>query len=191
MLSFDHSSPGHSSPEHSVIAHYRAMARYNGFANARLHEACRRLSDREFALPRTSFFPSLQLTLNHILLVDRFYLMGLEGTVPDYSVFADAVLYATMAELGPAQRALDLRLTALCGTLDAAELERAVILDRGAEGVHREIVATVLPHLFMHQIHHRGQATAMLAGSRIKAPQLDEFFLIADWPARDRELAAA
>ena len=191
MQFLDHSLPGHSSPGHSVIGHHRAMATYNAFANARLHEACRRLSDREFALPRTSFFPSLQLTLNHILLVDRFYLMGLEGAVPDYSVFADKIPYATMALLGPAQRDLDLRLTAFCEGLDAAGLERAVILDRGPEGVHRETVATVLPHLFVHQIHHRGQATAMLAGSRVSGPQLDEFFLMADWPARDRELGVA
>jgi uncharacterized damage-inducible protein DinB len=31
-------------------------------------------------------------------------------------------------------------------------------------------------HLYQHQIHHRGQAHAMLSGTRIKPPQLDEFF---------------
>ena len=111
--------------------------------------------------------------------------MGLEGGVPDYSLFADRVPFPTMAELGPAQRGLDLRLIALCSALDAKGLERTVVLDRGAVGIHNETVATVLPHLFMHQIHHRGQATAMLAGSRERAPQLDEFFLIADRHARD------
>ena len=171
---------------HSVVEHHCAMAKYNAFANARLHEACRRLSDSEFALPRTNFFPSLQLTLNHILLVDRFYLMGLQGGVPDYAIFADRLPFPTMAELGPAQRDLDLGLVAFCSALDVRELQRAVVLDRGAEGIHRETVATVLPHLFMHQIHHRGQATAMLAGSREKAPQLDEFFLDADRHVRDR-----
>ena len=175
----------------SVVGHYGEMARYNAFANARLHAVCRRLTDREFALPRTNFFPSLQLTLNHVFLVDRFYLMGLEGGVPDYSMFADRVAFATMAELGPAQHDLDLRLVAFCSALDAAALERPVVLDRGAEGIHRETVATVLPHLFMHQIHHRGQATAMLAGSREKAPQLDEFFLIADRQVRDDGTAGA
>ena len=37
----------------------------------------------------------------------------------------------------------------------------------------------LLPHLFQHQIHHRGQAHAMLAGTGVAPPQLDEFFL--DW----------
>ena len=35
----------------------------------------------------------------------------------------------------------------------------------------------VLLHLFEHQIHHRGQAHAMLAGTAVEPPQLDEFFM--------------
>jgi uncharacterized damage-inducible protein DinB len=172
-----------------LIEHYRAMANYNAWANMRLHDVCLRLSDEEFAARRTSFFPSLQLTLNHILLVDRYYLTGLYGAVPDYSIFAEAIPFPRMAELCPMQRDLDRRLVFFCASLQAAELERGVRLDRGADGVHEETVASILPHLFVHQIHHRGQATAMLAGSPEKASQLDEFFLRADWAARDRELA--
>lgn len=173
-----------------LIEHYRAMARYNAWANGRLHEVCRRLSDEDFALRRTSFFPSLQLTLNHILLVDRYYVAGLDGARPDYSIFVNEVPYPTMAELFPAQRELDRRLISFCNSLEADTLEVVVVLDRGSDGIHREKVASVLPHLFLHQVHHRGQATAMLAGTRENAPQLDEFFLLADWPVRDQELAA-
>src|SRR3954462_5095419 len=52
---------------------YRAMAYNNGWANHRLLAACARLSQAEFAAPRTGFFPSLRATLNHILIIDRFY----------------------------------------------------------------------------------------------------------------------
>jgi hypothetical protein len=48
----------------------------------------------------------------------------------------------------------------------------------------------VLAHLFQHQIHHRGQAHAMLAGTGVKPPQLDEFFLAEETPLRAEELAA-
>jgi uncharacterized damage-inducible protein DinB len=155
-----------------LVEHYRAMASYNAWANRRLHEVCRRLSDDALALPPISFFPAIQLTL------DR----------PDYSVFAGKVCYPTMTEVCPAQRELDRQRVSVSNPLDAVEHERVVMLDRGADGMHREWVASVLPRLFMHQIHHRGQ-TATLAGSQEKAPQLDEFFLLADWPARDRERA--
>ena len=40
-----------------------------------------------------------------------------------------------------------------------------------------ERLGAVLAHLFLHQVHHRGQAHAMLAGTRVPPPQLDEFFL--------------
>jgi uncharacterized damage-inducible protein DinB len=143
-----------------LVDPYRAVASYNAWANRRLHEVCRRLSDVAFALPPISFFPSIQLTLDS----------------PHYSIFVDKVLYPTMTELSPAQRDL----VSVCNSLDAVGFARVVVLDRGADGMHRERVASVLPHLFTHQIHHRGQVTAMLAGSQEKTPQLDEFFLLAD-----------
>ena len=38
----------------------------------------------------------------------------------------------------------------------------------------------MLAHLFMHQTHHRGQVHAMLAGTAVKPPQLDEFLMPSD-----------
>jgi uncharacterized damage-inducible protein DinB len=52
-------------------------------------------------------------------------------------------------------------------------------------------VGDILMHLFQHQLHHRGQAHAMLSGTRVAPPQLDEYFLSADREVADRELAGA
>ena len=48
----------------------------------------------------------------------------------------------------------------------------------------------MLAHLFQHDIHHRGQVHAMLAGTDVPPPQLDEFFLEQDAPLRAEELRA-
>jgi uncharacterized damage-inducible protein DinB len=48
----------------------------------------------------------------------------------------------------------------------------------------------LLMHLFQHQIHHRGQAHAMLSATAVKPPQLDEFFSIAEAPLRAAEFAS-
>jgi uncharacterized damage-inducible protein DinB len=48
----------------------------------------------------------------------------------------------------------------------------------------------VLGHLFQHQTHHRGQVHAMLAGTSVKPPQLDEFIVADDGRFRGDELAA-
>ena len=62
-----------------LAGHFVAMARNNAWANHRLLTACEALTPEEFAAPRTSFFPSLRKTLNHILDVDLYYIDALEG----------------------------------------------------------------------------------------------------------------
>ena len=52
-----------------------------------------------------------------------------------------------------------------------------------------ETVTRLLAHLFQHQIHHRGQAHAMLAGTSVAPPQLDEFFCANEAHLRAAELA--
>jgi uncharacterized damage-inducible protein DinB len=58
---------------------YRAFAYNNAWANYRLLTACVNLSQEDFETERTGFFPSLQMTLNHICVVDLFYVDALEG----------------------------------------------------------------------------------------------------------------
>jgi uncharacterized damage-inducible protein DinB len=164
------------------------MARNNAWSNHRVLAACAELSQEEFEATRVSFFPSLQLTLNHILVVDWYYLDGLEQGGRGLTVFESEVPFPKLADLGAAQTATDARLVRYCDGLTEDTLEQVVVLDRGEHGLTREVVRAVLSHLFVHQIHHRGQAHAMLSGTRIKPPQLDEYFLEWDAPLREHEL---
>lgn len=173
----------------TLVEHVRAMARNNAWSNHRLLTACLGLTDEAFAARRTGFFPSLQATLNHILTVDWFYLDALEGGGMGVSVFDPEIPYPTAAGLADAQAAVDRRLIAFCdGLADPDGLERVVVIDRGPDGPDRETVGQVLTHLFVHQIHHRGQAHAMLSGTCAEPPQLDEFFLDYDRQRREAEV---
>jgi len=172
---------------HSVLEHYRAMARNNAWSNARLLEACMQLSDEAFAAPRISFFPSLQMTLNHILLVDRYYLADLKGD--GRKIQQNKIPVPRASDLATAQAAIDRELVAFCDALTEADLDRIVPIDRNDGIAYREKVGAILAHLFVHQIHHRGQAHAMLAGTDVAPPQLDEFFLASDAPSRALSLA--
>ncbi|MDH5540092.1 MAG: hypothetical protein OEY03_11880 [Rhizobacter sp.] len=89
----------------------------------------------------------------------------------------------------PRQRASDERLIAFCDALDAAGCEAMVDMDRRTH-VQRDRAAHVLAHLFMHQTHHRGQAHAMLSGTSIEPPQLDEFLMPSEGHLRVAEMAA-
>lgn len=177
------------------LAHYfHAQACNNAWANLRLLRVCSLLDDSAFAAPRTGFFPSLKDTLNHILTVDWLYVDALERAVtgqpvnPDSARFFEPLApFSTCATLAPAQHEVDRRLIALCA--DLTDLSPTVSIQR-ADHVEREPVVRVLAHLFQHQIHHRGQAHAMLSSTSVKPPQLDELFLLEEAPLRAEELAA-
>ena len=62
----------------SLAHHLYTMACNNAWANHRLISACSQLSQEEFIARRTSFFPSIKATLNHILTVDWYYIDALE-----------------------------------------------------------------------------------------------------------------
>jgi uncharacterized damage-inducible protein DinB len=167
---------------------YTLMALNNADANTRLLTACEALSAEEFAAPRTSFFPSLRATLNHILWVDFYYIDALTGGGRGYALFDDRPDYATAAELRPAQAESDARLIAFCQSLKPSRERDILFTDRGPMGKFRERTDLILLHLFQHQIHHRGQAHAMLSGTHVKPPQLDEFFCALDANPANPEL---
>lgn len=167
---------------------YRAFAYNNAWANHRLLTACEGLSQQEFEAARTGFFPSLRLTLNHIYIVDLFYVDALEGGWLGPKAFENDVPHQTVAALKDAQAAIDNRLIAVCDALTAERLGEIVRVNRDTR-VQTERCDRLLMHLFQHQIHHRGQAHAMLAGTAIAPPQLDEFFSIAEAPLRAEEFA--
>lgn len=168
------------------------QARANRLMNRRLLGAVAQLTDAEFHAPRTSFFPSLALTLNHLLNVDHYYLAALHGDVAMRSVWASYVPATTALALAARQDDSDARLVAFCEALQPGDEARIVAFDRGAgiEAGPREPLGRVLAHLFMHQTHHRGQAHAMLAGTSVKPPQLDDFILLGDDKHRREDMAA-
>lgn len=166
----------------------RAQARNNAWANHRLLTACAGLSQEEWEASRAGFFPSLRATLNHILIIDRFYVDALEGGTLGPAAFADRVPCRTVAELHGAQAAMDRRLLQFCDALTAADLARIIHVHRG-DHVQEERCDRLLLHIFQHDIHHRGQAHAMLSATNVAPPQLDEFLCLMDAPLRVAEMA--
>ena len=164
----------------------RAMAYNNGWANHRLLSACAALTQEEFEAPRTGFFPSIQATLNHILTIDLFYVDALEGGTLGPDAWANRVPCPTLAELHPAQALVDRRLIAWCEAMDETGPDRIIRVHRGTR-VQTERAERLLLHLYQHDVHHRGQAHAMLSDTQVKPPQLDEFFSIAEAPLRAAE----
>ena len=174
--------------------HFYTMAANNAWSNHRLLAACAKLSQEEFAASRTSFFPSIKATLNHIVTVDWYYVDALERALRGQRAntqpgrfFDPEEPFATCAALSAEQHAVDQRLLVACRSIADGGFERPVALMRRT-GIEHETTARLLAHLFQHQIHHRGQVHAMLAGTSVAPPQLDEFFCANEAHLRAREL---
>jgi uncharacterized damage-inducible protein DinB len=171
------------------IRMFRKLAANNALANYRLSRAVVSLPRDQFEAPRTGFFPSLKATLNHILIIDWFYVDALRGGTLGPDAWAVEEPFGDAASLYAAQRESDLELVRLCRALDNDSLATPIHIHRQSR-IQIERTDDVLSHLFQHQTHHRGQAHAMLSGAAVKPPQLDEFIVADDAKFRREELAA-
>ncbi len=152
------------------------MAYNNAWANHRLISACEKLTQEEFEAERVSFFPTLKATLNHNLTVDRFYVDALEGGDLGSAAFDEDEPCVTPRDLKEKQEKVDRRLIQFCKSLRPDDHTAITAINRGPY-VQEELTDRLLLHLFQHQIHHRGQVHAMLSGTSVKPPQLDEFLM--------------
>ena len=182
-------------PLDPLAHHFLTMACNNAWANFRLAKACLQLSQEEFTATRARFFPSIKATLNHILVVDRVYVDGMErearGEVPHPNyreLLADREPCTTAETWRSEQEKTDCRLIAYCQGLRDADMQRIVGYRRPDAAIDEPRVR-LLAHVFQHQIHHRGQAHAMLSGTSVEPPQLDDFFRVADADLRAPDFA--
>ena len=173
-----------------LLATLRTQARANRLANHRLHAAMAALSDAEYLARRTGFFPSLASTLEHLLAVDRYYLGALHGDADMAAQWEASPRGVALAALASAQAVADERFIAHVDALSAAGLDETVAMDRGEGRIQSDLRGHVIAHLLAHQVHHRGQVHAMLSGTALKPPPLDEFLMPSEAHFRVAELQA-
>jgi uncharacterized damage-inducible protein DinB len=166
---------------------FRKLAQANRLANARLHSVCAALDMKELTAPRPAFFGTIQKTLNHILMVDRFYLNALLGRSLDRSYLDEASFLPDLATLSALQSDCDLALLAHVESLTPEDLTVIVAVDRGVR-VQHDRRDDILSHVFQHQTHHRGQVHGLLSATAVKPPQLDEFIVGDDAAARVEDM---
>ena len=173
-----------------ALALLRIRAHANRLANHRLHTAMAALSHADLHATRTSFFPTLMATLNHILWVDSYYIDVLHAE-PDARERGLAFVPEDMlAALADRQRLSDERLLRWLAAADDAVLDATVQMPRPQGRIQSDAAAHMLQHLFMHQTHHRGQAHAMLSGTALPPPALDDFLMPSEPHLRTAEMAA-
>jgi len=166
---------------------YRQLARNARLANARIDRACVALRSGEWEATRTSFFPSLKETMVHLLNADRYYIDTLRGERPGLPKRPGS--RNTAAEFASERAEVDDWLVNFCETVTAQDLSRKIQIPWPDKTLN-ETVADTLLHVFLHGQHHRGQIHAMLSGTSVPPPQIDEFILSENSEARVDDLKA-
>jgi len=159
---------------------FTPQAYNNAWSNHRLLRACGALTAADLSVARPSFFGSIIAALNHILIVDWFYVSALEGGCVGPSAFVDPVPCPNLSALRAAQRDVDRRLIAVTEDATLSDPARIVHMIRDS-GTQTERFDRTFLHLIQHQIHHRGQIHGLLSMTDVPPPQLDEFYM--SWTA--------
>jgi uncharacterized damage-inducible protein DinB len=157
----------------ALAAHFVRLANYNARANRILYDAVATLDDGDYRKPRKAFFGSIHGTLNHILLGDIIWMTRFEGGTYR-STNLDAELHSDFADLRAARSAMDDRISAFVeARVDEPFLGGTIRYVNNAGEQLEDPVSILLPHLFNHQTHHRGQVHDMLSQTSVAPPSLD------------------
>lgn len=158
-----------------AVEFFRRFARNNAWCNHRLYEACTGLSESELTTPRYSSFPTILATLNHMLVVDWYYLDTMRGEGFGLALHDLDMPFSEFEPLRAAQAESDRELIDFCDRLTDETMGQVVVMQH-VDGRSEERVEDLLSYLIHHQIHHRGQVQAMLSSTHVTPPSLDEFF---------------
>jgi uncharacterized damage-inducible protein DinB len=148
------------------------MARYNQWMNGKFLTVFADVPEAGLWADRGAFFKSVMGTLNHICVGDLLWLNRMRG-LPGAGLLSALddmprpeglaqTLYASVADYGPARRAIDDLFIDFIAALGHDTLDAPFAYHDSRGAPHRKTLGLVLTHVFNHQTHHRGQATTLL-----------------------------
>ncbi len=158
----------------SLLNQFSLFAEYNQVMNRRLFDAAAHLAEEDLNKDRQAYFKSVLGTLNHILVGDiiwlkRFaehssskhalsYISGLENPAS-----LDVLLYGDLHNLREEREKIDGIIIQWIGGLSEADIAGAISYTNMAGDSFNKPYSSLISHLFLHQVHHRGQATTLLS----------------------------
>jgi uncharacterized damage-inducible protein DinB len=154
---------------------FASLFAFNRWANARMLDACRKLTAEQYAAEPVPGWSSVRSTVWHIAVVTDGWLRGLAND-PDQS-------FPTEAELPTVDDAAQLldrayrRFDDLLPTLTPQRLASPVTLQRRGRSATLPPWA-VLRHIVNHTTYHRGQVASKLKRFGIVQPETDFVFWV-------------
>ena len=173
------------------------MAQYNRVMNQRMIAVSKKLSMEALLENKGAFFGSILGTLNHIMIGDILWLKRFSMHPNDYVSLAEIKEFETPSHLGDVlfdnleefkitRSRIDNVIAELCKEVKEDDLDEPLIYTNFVGESHSKRFGDLILHVFLHQIHHRGQASTLLSQEKIDFGETDlpEFIPDHDSPIR-------
>ncbi|TCK19278.1 putative damage-inducible protein DinB [Thiogranum longum] len=160
------------------------LAEYNRLMNGRIIEASAGLSVAGLAEDKGAFFSSVIGTLNHIMIGDILWLKRFASHPSAYVSLEplskikkpdrlDLVLFADLSVFAEEREVLDSIIIAWCADLKEVDLDQPLGYTSHNGERHKKRMGDLVLHMFLHQVHHRGQITTLLSQAGIDFGETD------------------
>ena len=158
----------------SEINQFILLAEYNQLMNKRQYAAAASLSSHQLGEDRGAFFKSVLGTLNHILVGDVIWLKRFAEHASSVESLLyvrqmerparlDSVLFSELDSLREQRELIDVEIINWIGGLSEDDLSGCVTYTNMAGSVFCKPMGSLIQHLFLHQVHHRGQVTTLIS----------------------------
>jgi len=160
------------------------MAHYNQIMNRRMIDASDKLSNHALTQNKGAFFKSIIGTLNHIMVGDilwikRFALhstsfvsLNLVSQIENPKGL-NSILFDDLGSFKKERSIIDNIIIEWCHELDQVDLDKALKYTNVKGEVNNKRLGDLVLHIFLHQIHHRGQVTTLLSQEGIHFGETD------------------
>lgn len=175
----------------SQLSEFLLLANYNQLMNQRQFEASLELSDKQLNQDCGAFFKSVLGTLNHILVGDIIWLKRFSDHPSSKTSLAyiieipkptslNSLLHTDFHMLWKERQKIDLILINWIEKLDKSSIEDCISYQNMAGETFSKSLSSLIQHLFLHQVHHRGQVTTLLSQFGVKFGETDLIEFIPD-----------
>ena len=168
----------------SLLKQFKLLSEYNQLMNQRLYSAVAELSREEINENKGAFFGSLLGTLNHILVGDIIWLRRFSKDKSSQNTLSyftsiekpqslNSIVFSDLSELKKEREKIDKLIILWVSLLTEKDLSSKISYKNMKGQSFEKEFSSLINHLFLHQVHHRGQATTLLSQSRVDFGETD------------------
>jgi len=162
----------------NMINQFQLFSEYNKLMNQRLYETVEKLSDEIIRENKGAFFKSILGTLNHIMVGDIVWLKRFSAHPSSryaLSYFSslekpeslNSILFSEFGQLREEREKIDEIIIQWINSLSESDFDNSISYENMKGIKCNKLFSSLISHLFLHQVHHRGQVTTLLSQSSV------------------------